>query len=197
MKYNKKQINKKNNSNVDDLLNLIANESELNDSKNQKPVSNNLLDEIYSLDQNKSNIQSGKQSSLLSNDIQQKGSTSSPPVNQNSIILLQKDNYIVYCQGKRNPQNPKQIALQLQIYSKTNNQMTNFKLEFQESPGWKISVMAPSSNILLPSGGPPITQVIYLLDMNMSPFSIRITFSYLYGTQPINETSIITTLPQM
>ena len=63
------------------------------------------------------------------------------------------------------------------------------------TPGWQINQQHPDGNILNPVGGKPISQVIYLLNMNNSPFQMQLKAQYKFGTQPLSEVGVIRTLP--
>jgi hypothetical protein len=67
-------------------------------------------------------------------------------------------------------------------------------MQWQAIPGWQINAQAPDGSVLAP--GKPITQVLYLLNLNNAPFQLTVKVAYKYGTQPLTESGTITTLPR-
>lgn len=126
------------------------------------------------------------------------------PVQQQQIqqpqaaVLLKADDFIIYGQAKYNIQDKRQIALKLLIYGTTNSQFSGFNIEFQPSVGWKVNHQPPDSKDLLPATSQkPISQLVYLLNMNNSPFQLRLKITYKFGSQPLNFEGIVSTLPPM
>lgn len=137
---------------------------------------------------------------ILSNPIQ----TQNPPVQQpqqqiqqpQPLQLLKTDDFIVYGQAKYNPQDKRQIALKLTIYGTSSSQFSGFTIEYQASVGWKVTAQPPDSKELLPAASQkPISQLVYLLNMNNSPFQLRVKITYKFGSQPLSTDHVINTLP--
>lgn len=115
-----------------------------------------------------------------------------------AAVILKADDFIIYGQAKYNIQDKRQIALKLLIYGTTNSQFSGFNIEFQPSVGWKVNHQPPDSKDLLPATSQkPISQLVYLLNMNNSPFQLRLKITYKFGSQPLNFEGIVSTLPPM
>ncbi|OHT15219.1 Adaptin N terminal region family protein [Tritrichomonas foetus] len=112
-----------------------------------------------------------------------------------AVELLRKDDYIIYGQTMLNPNDKRQYALRLVVSGTGASPLSEFKMAFTPSVGWQIKAQPPDRSVLGPKGSPPITQVLYLLNMNNAPFQIQTKVSFKFGTQPINETGVISVLP--
>lgn len=121
--------------------------------------------------------------------------TPAAPPKPQSTELLRKGDFIIFGQCMGNPTNPKQLALRLLIYGTGSTPLNEFKNAFQVAPGWQLNAQPPDQTVLQPSGGAPITQVLYLFNMNNSPFQMHVQTSYKFGSQPLTENGIIRILP--
>ena len=109
---------------------------------------------------------------------------------------MKVDDFIIYGQAKYNPQDKRQIALKLLIYGTSSSQFSGLTIEFQPSVGWKVNPQPPDSKDLMPAGTQkPISQLVYLLNMNNSPFQLRLKITYKFGSQPLKCEGTVSTLP--
>ena len=116
---------------------------------------------------------------------------------QPSFTELAKTNdLIVYGQSKVNPQDNRQIALRLVFHAVGETAMTEFSVDYSVSVGWQINVQKADGNQLMPVGGRPVIQIVYLLNANKAPFQLQLRAKYKFGTQPLTENITIKTMPQ-
>lgn len=104
-----------------------------------------------------------------------------------SVVAFEKQDYIVYFEVRKNPQNKKQMAIRVSAFNLGNSPFNNFALKFGVPIGWSLQAQSPSSTVLEPVGGAPIVQQIMLSTQTDSPLMMKILVSYLYGSQPITE----------
>lgn len=109
--------------------------------------------------------------------------------------LLRNQDFVIFGQTRTNQNDKRQYALRLIIYNLGNSQLDDFKIAFTPSVGWQINPQPSDRNCLLPKGGVPTTQIVYLLNMNNAPFQIQIKATYKFGSQPLTEKGVITKLP--
>lgn len=121
--------------------------------------------------------------------------TAAPAPPPQAMELLRTNEVIVYGQAKGNPQDPRQIALRLLFYTTGTSPMTEFSAEYSVTPGWQINVRPADGKQLMPLGGAPITQLVYLMNANNAPFQLQVRFSLRFGMQPLSETGVIRALP--
>ena len=111
-----------------------------------------------------------------------------------TVELVKKEDFTIFGQTMLNPNDKRQIALRLLVTLNGHSQLSEYKLAFTPAVGWQIKAQPPDRNVLVPQG-PPISQVIYLLNMNNSPFSLQVKVTYKFGSQPLTETFVINSLP--
>lgn len=104
-----------------------------------------------------------------------------------SVVAFEKTDYIVYFEIRKNPANPKQIAIRVSTFNLGNSPFNNFAMKFGVPVGWVLQAQPPSSTVLEPVGGKPIIQQIMLNSQSNTPLMMKILISYLYGSQPISE----------
>lgn len=178
------------NTDQDDILLIVLNDTDLNNTNNSTNTNTNntnsahadllsLVDDIPS-----------QQNQKIQQPVTQQPNTQQPQVTE----LLRSSELIVYGQAKANPKDKRQIALNL-IYYSASSQLTDFKVTCQMNPGWQINQQQPDGNILNPVGGKPVSQVVYLLNMNNSPFQMQLKAQYKFGMQPLSEIGVIKALP--
>jgi hypothetical protein len=112
-----------------------------------------------------------------------------------AVPLLESSDFAIFGQTKVNPAAPAQIALRLLVYGTGTTPLTDFTLQFAPSPGWKISPQPMPPAVLAPARQNPLSVVLYLANMNNSPFVLYVTASYKFGAQPFSERGTITRLP--
>lgn len=106
-----------------------------------------------------------------------------------SVVAFEMQDYIVYFEVRKNPQNKNQMAIRVSTFNLSNSPLNNFAMKFGVPVGWVLQAQQPSSNVLAPVGGAPIIQQIMLNTQSGTPLMMKILISYLYGSQPINETA--------
>lgn len=141
-----------------------------------------------------------QQSSALS-DLLSLGSTDAPaasPAPQpiikpppGAVEALRKPGYVVFFEIRKNPQNPKQIAIRASCFNLESMPLNNFALRFGVPTGWMIQTQAASGNVLEPLGGKPILQQLMVYTQTNTPLAMKAQITYLYGSQPITETADI------
>lgn len=163
---------------VDDLLLLVLDDTAPSPqpAQQQSQQSRSLLDELGSVTQ------------PVQQPIQ-------PKVPQ-STELLRKGDFVIYGQSSTNPKDPRQTALRLLFYGVGPSPLTDFNCEYQAGPGWQINIKPSDGNVLPPMGGQPITQIVYVFNMNNTPFLLQVRASYKFGSQPLTENGSIRVLPQ-
>ena len=168
----------------DDLLLIVLNDTDNN--QREKPQTQNkpttsIHDDLLSLVDD-----------IPSNPAPQPQPQTQKP---NATELLRSSEFIVYGQAKANPNDTRQIALNL-IYYSSSSQLTEFHVAYNILPGWKLNAQPPNGSVLSPLGGKPVCQVLYLLhENNNSPFQLQLKAQYKYGSQPLSETATIRSLP--
>lgn len=187
-----KIIEENNNSNVnqkqDDILLSILNEN--NDIQPTNSSTQVDDDDLLSLALSLPSTNNTNNTQLVTppNQVTQ----TSPPPNDRPV-LMKTNELTVYGQIRVNPQDPRQIALQL-IYYSNSSMLTDFQASYQVNPGWKINIQKPDGNQVFPFGGKALTQVLYLLKETNIDVQIRTNLSFKFGSQPITETGIIKSL---
>ena len=104
-----------------------------------------------------------------------------------SVVALEKSDYIMFFEVRKNPANPKQMAIRVSVFSLISTPLTSFNMKFGVPIGWVLQAQVPSSTTLEPNGGRPITQQIMLSTQSNSPLMMKTMISYQYGSQPISE----------
>jgi hypothetical protein len=99
--------------------------------------------------------------------------------------------YVIYFELQRVPGNVRQIAIRATDCNLRERPLDKFLVQYGVSQGWVIAVQPPSGNLLEPSGGRPIQQLIMLENRGGTPLAMVTQTSYMYGTQLINETGRI------
>lgn len=118
------------------------------------------------------------------------------PVVQGSLVeLARQSDYIIYGEAKGNPADPRQIALRVEIRGTGATPLTDFRVEYQVAAGWKLKVDPAQARQLMPAGGAPYSQVVYLLNGANSPFQLRMKLSYKFGMQPLSDAVVINVMP--
>jgi hypothetical protein len=107
--------------------------------------------------------------------------------------LLRKNDFVIYGQTKTNPADARMVALML-VAVTTGSTLTEFKFQFQVTPGWKINAQPPDGNVLAP--GKSVAQVLYLVNTVNTPFQLNLRIAYKFGAQPLMENGTITSLPR-
>ena len=115
------------------------------------------------------------------------------PKPPNSFEIMQNQDFVMYGQVQRNPNNPSQIALMTTVFSKIQKQLPDFHIEMRISNGWKLMTKNQSSSVLLPS--PASITILSYIYASDSPFALNYVISYRFGSQPIRETYILRSLP--
>jgi hypothetical protein len=109
--------------------------------------------------------------------------------------LIERGDFILFGETQPNPQNPQQVALRLLFFGTGKTDLTGFRTEFQMQPGWRLNPQAPDGIILRAKGGPPISQILFLLNETNARFALQIRVSFMFGSQPMTETVILNALP--
>lgn len=213
--------NKKENEAGDDLLNMMLETSTTSkppqNQPQQPPQEPDLLDSLM-MDLSPSNAQQTPKSDDLGLDLVSFTSAQQAPPSSTPIIELQEpvrqqqqqpvqqpqqqtelmktNDFIIYGQARLNPNDKRQTALRLIIYNTGSTQLDDFKLAFHPSVGWQINVQPPDRTFLLPKGNAPTTQIVYLMNLNNSPFQLQTKVTYKFGSQPLTETGVINRIPQ-
>jgi hypothetical protein len=76
-----------------------------------------------------------------------------------------------------------------------NEEFSEFRVEYQVAPGWQMKVEPADGGNLMRVGGKPISQVIYLMNMNNAAFQLQMKASYRYGAQPLCDVGVCKRLP--
>lgn len=151
---------------------------------------------LFEKDYQKAEPQQQKTSSLLDDlsDISSLDNTKSMQDNKSkitplpgSIEGLQMQDFILYFEIRKNPQNQKQIALRVSVFSLINTPLTNFSMKFGVPNGWHLQTQNASSSTLESVGSRPILQQIMVYTDTDMPLFMKIQFTYNYGTQPVTE----------
>lgn len=190
----------------DDLLSLVMDDSGLSKQTNQSnrtsaTTNDALLDLMGDVSQPTNQVSAVSASSnsdlhdLLGGSTQnQVASNSEIPRPPGSIDVMKANDFIVFGQVQPNSQNPKQYALRLLFYNCGNMQLTSLKTEYHIQPGWQIQVQPLDSQIIKPKGSQPTTQIIFLNNATNAPLSLQIKVSYYFGSQPLSEKGVLTSL---
>ena len=105
----------------------------------------------------------------------------------NALLAFERDDFVTYFEVQRNNRDPRQIAIRASFFNKTKAQLNNFQANFAVPDGWALTAQKPSDVNLMPQGGPPIQQVLLLMNRGNSPLAMRAQVSYLFRSQPITE----------
>ncbi|OHT02345.1 Adaptin N terminal region family protein [Tritrichomonas foetus] len=167
--------------------NNINSKSNINVSSGSNAVSNNLLE---------SQTKGSSLNDLLSLNVSSSNAPNQaakpaikPP--QGAIEGLRKPDYVIYFEIRKNPANPKQIALRASVFNLGTVALQNFQIKFGVPVGWFLKSQPPSDKNLEPIGGAPIFQQLMVMTQTNTPLMMKVQISYLYGTQPITETGEI------
>lgn len=118
------------------------------------------------------------------------------PVPRIGVQLAETGEYVIFGQVQRNPADPRQCALRLLYYNTGISPLTEVKAEYRVAAGWQIKHDTMDGNVMAPSGGRPLTQIVYLFNQTNTPFSLTVTLKYRYGSQPLSTKSVIQALPE-
>jgi hypothetical protein len=108
-----------------------------------------------------------------------------------AVEALRKADYVVYFEIKKNPQNPKQMAIRASVFNLGRTEFKNFAMKFGATLGWGVRAQNPSSTTLEPIGGRPILQELLVGGQGDAKLQMKIQISYLYGAQPITEGGVV------
>jgi hypothetical protein len=111
--------------------------------------------------------------------------------------LARVSDFVVYGRAKANVKDARQILLNLGFCGTGSTPLTDFRIEVQMQPGWQVQVQPANGNALAPAGGPALSQTVYLLNMNNSPFQMQIKASYRFGSQPLSASAVVSRLPPL
>lgn len=194
-------------SDDDDLLQLVMDDSGLSMNSNKSAPMNSTKDVLLDLMSDFGSNQQQQQKPVSTNSSSELADllgTSTPsqpqmPVQQqekqpDQINVMKTNDFTVLGQVQPNPQNPKQYALRLLFYNNVNTQLTSFKPQYRLQPGWQMQDKPITGSILLPKGSQPLTQILYLNNLNNSQFNLQIKVDYYYGSQPLSETGVLSSL---
>jgi hypothetical protein len=109
--------------------------------------------------------------------------------------LLRTSDIIVFGQSKANPANPKSFALKLDFFALGQSVYTDFAVDYNATVGWQTQIAPLSGNRVGPVGGPSVSQVVYVNNLNNSPFQLQVQMRYRFGAQPLSANGVIGTLP--
>ena len=173
----------------DDVL-LMMLDTKKKDDKKAEPV-----DDLLNLDMATSVAPANKtnNSDLLS--VLGQSGQQQPQVQMQMTELLVKPDFAIYGQVKANAADPRQVALRLLIFGTGSTNLNDFKLAFNASPGWQLNAQPPDGSVLLPNREKPISQILYLMNSTNAPFQLQVKATYRFGSQPLSEIGVITTLP--
>jgi hypothetical protein len=118
---------------------------------------------------------------------------SGPPV----IELLSVSDFVVLGQAQPHPTDRRQIALRLLVYGTGSSPLTDFRIAFNPSPGWQIRQQPIEPAVLQPARQNPIQVLVYLSNVNNSPFQLQVKASYKFGAQPLSATGTIIKIPPL
>ena len=114
----------------------------------------------------------------------------------NGLTLLYNGQYFVaYGQAKSNPSDPRQFALQLVYYSKSEATLSSFRVEYSPPPSFRINVAAAAGSEASKIGGAPVTQVVYMLKEGNAQFMLPLKAVFERGAQRLSESGVVLTLP--
>ena len=105
-----------------------------------------------------------------------------------AVEALRKPGYVIYFEIRKNPQNPKQIAIRASYFNLEATALKNFVVKFGVPNGWMIQLQQATGNVLDPVGGRPIMQQLMVYTQTDIPLAMKAQITYLYGAQPITET---------
>ncbi|KAH0792436.1 Adaptin N terminal region family protein [Histomonas meleagridis] len=160
------------------------------DNKGNNDNSNHVDDLLLSILDNDFNTQ---QNDLLTLQTQPKQEI---PSKLNGLTLLYEgNNFVIYGQSKVNPNDQRQVALQLVYYSKSDMTLTNFEVEYAVSYGYKMNVTNADRKNVSKIGNVPMVQIVYLLNENGQKFQLNVTAKYMRGNKQMNENGIINAIP--
>ena len=108
-----------------------------------------------------------------------------------AVPALVKPDYTVFFEIRKNPQNPKQIAIRASVFNTGSVALNNFVIKFGVPMGWYIQTQPASGTKLEPIGGPPILQQLMVYTQGDTPLMMKTQMTYVYGSQPITETGEI------
>ena len=110
-----------------------------------------------------------------------------PRPNPGSIEALRKTDYVIYFEIRKNPQDPRQMAIRASIFGLGKSPLNNFSVKYGVPVGWLLKASAPSANKLEPVGGAPIVQQLLLSTQADIKLMMKVQVQYMYGSQPITE----------
>ena len=188
---------------VDDLLQLVMDDAAPTSSNtNTTQQTGGALDSLLDIMDTTPSPQTTVESRSSIKDLLSDGPSNSTPTPTQQAVpvptgtkeMLKMNDFIVYGQVQTNPQNPKQYALRLLFYNLGTTPLTSLKTEYHIQPGWQIQAQPPDGNVMKPKGSPPTTQVLFLNNQTNAPFHLQVRVSYNFGSQPIKEQGVITSL---
>jgi hypothetical protein len=104
-----------------------------------------------------------------------------------AVEALRKQDYVVFFEIRKNPQNPKHIVVRASVFNLGPVALTQFTMKFGVPVGWNIQTQPPSDTTLEALGGSPIFQQFMVITQSSVPLVMKIMISYVYRAQPIVE----------
>ena len=172
--------NDKNNNDKNNNQNLISNDDDLLNPLNTPSTVNSGNTDLLGLMTDNSNVQKEAPKQI-----------NVPP---GAKEWLKTNEFIAYAQVQANVKDPRQFAVQIVAFGLTQKVLAPFKVSIDVRNGWQVKSMPPDGVQLPPAGGPPLKQIVYLFNPSNAALSLKLTISYMFGSQPVTESTVITSL---
>lgn len=122
---------------------------------------------------------------------QQQMPTQAYPVPQGAIEAFSTSDVTTYFELQRNMQDPRQLAIRVSYFNKTKIPLNQFLCQYALPDGWALQAQRPTDNVLAPIGGPPIQQVLLLMNRGNRPLQMRAQVTFMFRSQPINTQVVV------
>ena len=162
-------------------------------SSNSKPQINDLLDidDKEDIHIQKSSKKSSQDALLDLMDDSDDQNTRLPKLPKDAKLAFETSDFSAYFEVQVNKCDVRQVAIRVSFFNKTNVQLNKFNPSFGVPDGWSLTAQPISSTSLPPQGGPPITQVLLLMNHGSFPLAMRAQINYMFRSQPISEKCLV------
>jgi len=104
-----------------------------------------------------------------------------------AVEALRKPDYVIYFEIRKNPADPRQMAIRSSVYNLGNVALSNFVVKYGVPVGCAVQASTPSGNKLEPKGSNPIQQQLLVQGPIEGKLMMKVQITYMYGSQPITE----------
>ncbi|XP_061444860.1 LOW QUALITY PROTEIN: AP-1 complex subunit gamma-like 2 [Rhineura floridana] len=106
------------------------------------------------------------------------GALKPPAAGSSRMAVYERDGLLVEFLMDRPPLEPTLLLITATVSNRTPNDIAGFSLQVAVPKSFQVELLAPSSSTVLGQGGPPVTQLIRVLNPKKLPLRMRLRLAY-------------------